>query len=87
MALLTLLRACGDDALADAARIDLATLALDAGELEAARRYLDEIRGSAVAAPAAHLQCRIALAALPAAEREVARAQLVDCAGLPGLGP
>jgi hypothetical protein len=39
-----------------------------------------------VAAPAAHLRCRVALAALPAGAREAARARLTDCAGAPGMG-
>jgi hypothetical protein len=81
LALLTVLRQRDDDALADAARIDLATLALEANELSAAQRYLDEIRGSAVAGPAAHLRCRVTLAALPADERESERARLPECGG------
>jgi hypothetical protein len=60
--LLAIVREGRDDALADAARIDLATLALQAGDLETARRHLGDLRGDAVAEPANRLRCRIAVA-------------------------
>jgi hypothetical protein len=59
-ALLAIVDDGSDPTLADAARLDLATLALRAGELAASRRYLDGLTGAAVAEPAAHLRCRIA---------------------------
>jgi hypothetical protein len=62
-ALLGVVRAGGDDGLTDAANLELATLALQAGEHEAARRYLGGIHGDAVAQPAALLGCEIDVAA------------------------
>jgi len=62
-ALLAIVRDRPADTVADAARIDLATLALQAGELNSARRYLDDVRGEAVAEPAARLRCRVEVAA------------------------
>ncbi|HEX4405832.1 MAG TPA: FecR domain-containing protein [Polyangia bacterium] len=61
-ALRSVLSVGGDDTLMDAARLDLANLALESGDRAAARRYLDEVRGDAVAEPAARLRCRVAVA-------------------------